>query len=293
MIAGAVVLSGCAGTQPAAGAKVDPALLTLVPADTSLMAGLRAEALEKTPVYQQVLSNLRLAQIDDFMNATGLKARKDLWELLFVSNGRQSVVIGRGKFADEAEPELRRKGAERFGYKGFNLVGDERSAVALISPSTAAMGETVALKWLLDQHEKSNGPSSAMMALLKDISPDAQIWAAYGGGGLVLPLEGNLANANRVLGSLNSGTAYFDFRNGLNGLASGLCSNDQTAQDVQGALQALLSLGRLSAPANQPDIGKLFDNIRVTRDSRVVKVSVEEPQELVQQFLGLGAGLAR
>ena len=47
------------------------------------------------------------------------------------------LVLNQGlvKFANEAEPRIDRPGATRFGYKGYNLVGDERQAVLLISPS--------------------------------------------------------------------------------------------------------------------------------------------------------------
>src|SRR5712691_3920812 len=120
----ALVLSACRA-KPAGGVKVDPALVTLVPADTVLLVGTRVEALEKTPVYQKYLADRQVLQIEDFAMQTGIDPRKDLRELLFVSNGKQGVLLGRGKFANQAEP---------------HVIGNAQTAVAFINSSTAAVG---------------------------------------------------------------------------------------------------------------------------------------------------------
>ena len=137
----ALALAGCAHRAPAT-VKVDPALETLVPADTVLMVGTRLEALMKTPVYKNNFAGRNFSQIQDFATTTGIDPRKDLWELLFVSNGKQGVLLGRGKFADEMmEPPLERNGARPFTYKGFTLRGSESSAIVLVSSTTAALGD--------------------------------------------------------------------------------------------------------------------------------------------------------
>jgi len=129
-----LALAGCVKTPP--GPKIDPALSSLIPPDTILLAGARLEALEKTPIYLNHLAKRSMPLIDDFPKQIGLEVRRqDLWELLLISDGKQSAVLGHGKFANEAEPRIQRPGATRFGYKGYNLVGDERQAVLLISPS--------------------------------------------------------------------------------------------------------------------------------------------------------------
>ena len=91
----------------------------------------------------------------------------DLWSRCCISDGKQSVVLGRGKFADEAEPRIERPGATRFAYKGYNLVGDEREAVLLVSPTVIGVGPTPALRSLIDNKGKSNGPPSNLADQLK------------------------------------------------------------------------------------------------------------------------------
>jgi hypothetical protein len=285
LIAG-IGLVAC-GRKPDAGVKVDPALVTLAPPDTVFMAGARIEALLKTRVYQTYFAGRQLPQIEDFTRRTGLDARKDLWELLFVSNGSQGVLLGRGRFADETETKLEKEGGRRFVYKGLNLIGDERSAVMFISPSTAAVGEIDALHSLADERGKSNGAPAPLAALLKQIPAEAQMWAAFTGGRVNLPFEdkSNLANLNKLFASTERGTMYFDLRTGVSGVAEATCSSNESAQQVQGALNAFLGLARIAAPKDQPRLVQVYDRIRVTQEASRVKVTIDVPMELADTLL--------
>ena len=287
-----MVFASCA-PKSALGPKVDPALATLVPDDTTLLVGTRLEALEKTPVYQKYLADRKFPQVEDFAKQTGLDPQKDLWELLFISNGKNNVLLGRGKFANEMEPRLEKGGAKRFGYKGYNLIGDEKAAVVFISSSTAAMGATESLRYLLDQRGASKGPPPALARLMKDIPADAQFWAVYTGGPVDLGFTGNLGNINKLVSSIQTGSVYFDLRTGLSGVASGECSTGQDAEEVQGALKAFIGLGRLNTPANQPEMQKAWDGMRTTLENKRVKLYIDVPQNVVDQFLALWMGRKR
>src|SRR5512146_2192942 len=128
-----LTLTGCVKTPP--GPQPDPSLAALIPPDTILLAGARLDQLQKRSLYEKHLAQRTVPLLDDFPKQIGLQMhRKDLWELLLISDGKQSVVLGRGKFANEAEPDIRRPGWTRFGYKGYSLVGTETEAVLLVSP---------------------------------------------------------------------------------------------------------------------------------------------------------------
>lgn len=288
--AAALLLASC--SKPSVpGAKIDPALAGLIPADTVMLAGVHVDALQKTPVYKKYLADRSFPLFDDFMLQTGLKRREDLWELLFISNGKQSVWLGHGKFSDEAEPDLKRPGATRFGYKGLTFVGDDRTAVLLVSPSVLGIGSTAALKSLVDNKGQTNAPPASLAERMKEIPTEAAFWAAYIGGPVALPpLSGNFANLTKVLNSIQSGLAYLDLRVALNGLATGICGTEQNATELHDALQGLVGLGRMMAPKNQPALGKALDGIRVTKESTKVNVHIDEPEELLDPVLDLWLG---
>jgi hypothetical protein len=288
-----LTLTGCVRTLP--GPKIDPALASLIPPDTILLAGVRLDKLQETPIYKKSLANRPVPVIDDFPKQIGLNVRRqDLWELLLISDGKQSVVLGRGKFSDEAEPRIERPGSQRFGYKGFNLVGDEREAVLLVSPSVIGVGPTPALRSLIDNKGKSNGPPSNLVTQLKDMPAEAIFWAVYGGGVTKLPFNalGDMANINKIIASVQSGSIYLDLRAGVNGLATGNCGSDQDAKGLYDALRGLTGLARLAIPKDKPEEGRLLDGLRVTQDSHKVNLHIEEPEELVDPLLNLWLGRA-
>lgn len=286
-----LTLAACHRTP--ASVRIDPSIETLVPSDSVLLVGTRLESLLKTPVYQQNFANRDIPQIRDFAQKTGIDPRKDLWELLFVSNGKTGVLLGRGKFADEMmEPQLERHGAERFGYKGLTMLGSERGAVVLINSTTAAAGDAADLRRLIDERGNSRGPPAAMTVLVKEIPANAQFWAAYGGGPIRLPFDenSNLGNLNRVLASIQSGTLWFDLSSGISGLADVNCGSDDGAQKLEGALKALVGIGRLSVPRDQPQLAQAYDRIVVTQEGHRVRLHIDVAQSMVDQFLGTWLG---
>lgn len=277
----ALLLAGCAPKPAETGVFIDPQFASLVPADTTLLVGLRIENLVKTPIYQKYLSGGKIPIVDRIARGTGINAEKSLWNLMFVSNGKQSFVLGRGKFADELmAPDFSKKGVRRFGYQGFTLFGDEQQAMLMVNSSTIAVADTPTLRWLVDQRASLTGLPARLTALTKEIPRQTQFWGAYLGGAIDLPLTGNLQNVNKVLGLVASGTFYFDFTDGLKGTLIGVAANAQDAQQVHDGLQGFLGLGRMLVPQTQPQLARVFDGIQVLQEAQRVSVKITEPADL-------------
>jgi hypothetical protein len=297
LMAAFVTLIGCERPHPPNfGVKIDPALAMLVPSDTVLMVGTRVEELVKTPVYLKYVAGRSIPQIDEFARYTKLDPRKELWELLFVSNGKQGVLLGRGKFSDQLEDPRAQKGNPNVSdYKGLTLVGDGKTAVMFINTSTAAVGSPDALRALADQREHSGGPPAPLVALMKDLPKEAQFWAVYLGGPVKLPFDdnSNLGNINKLLSSVQTGSLYLDLRTGVKGVAQGNCSSDQAAQRVHDALKALIGFGRLSVKPGQEELLPVYDSIQVTQNTSQIKVQMDVPQNLVDQLLAVWLGTGK
>lgn len=283
-----VMLAACAPKPAETGVFIDPQFASLVPADTTLLVGLRVEHLVKTPIYQEYLSGGKIRIIDRFARGTGINPEKSLWNLMFISNGQQSFVLGRGKFADELmAPDFSQKGVRRFGYKGLTLFGDEQQAMLLINSSTIAIGETPTLRALVDQRPSLTGLPARLTALTKEVPRQTQFWGVYVGGPVDLPLTGNLANANKVLGLVGNGAFYFDLTAGMNGTVTGVAANAQDAQQVHDGLAGFLGLGRMMAPKSQPEFLRALDGIQVLQEGQRVSVKITEPEELAATLIGL------
>jgi hypothetical protein len=289
----ALVFTACS-TAPPAGPRIDPALAGFIPSDTTLMAGTRLEALRRSPLYVKSMAHRSIPQVDRVTARTGIDP-KDLWELLYVSNGKSEAVLGHGMFSDEGEPKLQQRNDNRFGYKGFNLVGNEISAVLLVSPTVLAMGDTDELRAMIDAHEKSAGPPPGMAALLARMGSSSQVWAAYGGGPIPsFSATGNMANINKILSLIQTGTLYLEISNdalgGVSGLAEGTSANDQSADQLESGLTGMISLGQLSTSAKQPQLSKVWNGLHPSRENREVRLRIDEPGDTVESLLDLLLG---
>jgi hypothetical protein len=207
---------------------------------------------------------------------------------LLVSNGRDSFVLGRGKFADELmAPDFSKKGVARFGYRGLTLFGDEQQAMLMVNSSTIAMGDTPTLRMLVDARTSFRGLPERLNALTKEVPHETQFWGVYAGGPLDLPLSGNLENVNKVLGLMGNGIFYFDLSQGLNGTVTGVAANPQDAQQAHDGLVGFLGLGRMMMPKNQPELVRALDGIQVAQDGQRVSVKISESDELAGTLIGL------
>ena len=282
-----LLLGGCSRKPAETSVFIDPQFSALVPPDTTLLVGLRVEHLVKTPLYQKYLIG-KIRIIDRFARGTGINPEKSLWNLLLVSNGRDSFVLGRGKFADELmAPDFSKKGVARFGYKGLTLFGDEQQAMLMVNSSTIAMGETPTLRALVDGRTTFTGLPERLSALTKEVPYETQFWGVYVGGPLNLPLSGNLENVNKVLGLMGNGIFYFDVRQGVTGTITGVASNPQDAQQAHDGLVGFLGLGRMMIPKNQSDLARALDGIQVTQEGQRVTVKITESDELAGTLVGL------
>lgn len=277
----ALALAGCSPLPKETSVFIDPQFASLIPADTTLLVGLRVENLVKTPIYQKYLSGGKISIVDRIARGTGINPEKSLWNLLFVSTGKQSFVLGRGKFADELmAPDFSKKGVRRFGYQGFTLFGDDQQAMLMVNSSTIAIADTPTLRWLVDQRSSLTGLPERLTALTKEIPRQTQFWGAYLGGPVDLPLTGNLQNVNKVLGLVSNGTFYFDFTDGLKGTLTGVAANPQDAQQVHDGLQGFLGLGRMMTPKTQPQLARALDGIQVVQEGQRVSVKITESEDL-------------
>ena len=222
-----------------------------------LVGAEKLDKLRDTPTYQKHFTSVPLPRLDDFARETGLDPRKDIWEVLFASNGTQSgVLMVKGKFTTgELEPKLQREGATRSTYKGYGLFGDEKNSLFFMNSSTALAGSTSVLKSIIDNRDKSgSGIPGPLVPLVNSIPSDSQFWAVFKGSAIKLPFpeDSNIGNINQFIRSIESGRFSADLRKGFEFQATGNCTSDAGAKQIHDTLKGLIGVGRLSTPDSRP-----------------------------------------
>lgn len=288
-----LIPAGCRRTGEKGTVFVDPALLTLVPSDAVFLAGARLDALTKTPAYQKRLSSVIFPASEAFIQATGVDPQRDLWQLLAASNGKQFVWLVRGRFSNGgAEPRLNFPNSRRLAYRGYIITGNDTLSLAFLNASTAVAGGLTAVKLVLDGRERS-GPAPALMALLRTVPRQAQLWmVALGplpGLGGVGPNQGNRINVDKLLASLRSLTLYADLSSGLDLHARGIAASDEEAKRLTGVIKGLAGLGRLTAPSKHPEVLRAWDAVKIDQEGPAVRVDATLDQPLFEQLWSLMA----
>jgi hypothetical protein len=253
--------------------KIDPALATLVPSDTVLLAGVRMEALRATPVYRSLGSPAAL------LSGTGLDLDK-VWEILAVSNGRRTAILARGKFSDSGlEPRLDIPGATRSTYKGYALTATENLAVAFMNPSTAVAGRPEAVRAILDDRGQSSGPPPALEKQIELIGPENQIWAVGAGSAELeqaAPHTGNLANLGNALRLMETFRIAVQAGTGARIAATARCRNEQDAGSLSGALRFFSMLAGL----------KTSSGLHIDSSGTDVRIDASIPPETIAKLAG-------
>jgi len=291
-----LALAGCL-PKKSASLHVSPELEALVPADTVVVLGFNLAALGDTAIFQKLSSRIPLPQLDEFEKQTGLDPRKDLSEFLVCSNGKNALLLARGKFRTaDLEARFKSKGVAPENYKGHALFGDQRAAVTFLSDSTAAGGATAQLQALIDQtsagHAAGRGGLPAELRdLLRTLPAGDQVYAALTGGvqNLNLPLsrEGNMGNILDALKSVESATLGMNLSKGIDAVAVVNCKTAGDAKFIHDLMRGLVGFGRLNTPDNKPEMLKLYDSIQVTQQETQTKVTADVPQELTDHFLDI------
>jgi hypothetical protein len=232
----ALWVCGCQkGTSPTV--FVDPALATLVPANAVFVAGVRLQQLNRRP---------KLTVVDRFAHESGIEIGENLWEVLIAWDGKADWVMLRGKFSEMGmEPRVHKEGAERFRYKGYTILGDDRMAVLFLNPTTAVAAAPRALWRIIDNRDIGTGLPQPLQAHIKGIPSANQAWFA-----------GKLREVGDIAGGI-------DFRSAINPRLTATASTHAEAERFAETLR------------------RVFDGVQVEDKQIMLEIPVNRLDDLV------------
>ena len=179
------------------------------------------------------------------------------------------------------------------------MIGQKTLRLAVAIAAEGDFGETplrdVADMGIVDRRNRSGVPA-ALVAKVKTISAQNQIWAVSLGGfsqiASAVPPAGPMASLGKILSMLEDLTLAVDLGSGVNAAVTGLCKTEQDARSLSDALRGLIGLGRLSTPSNEPEMLRLYDGIQVEQQQRTVRLRAQIPQDLLDKAIGKVAALS-
>ena len=289
------VCGGCGSPRQRSVSPIDPALLMLAPTDTTSLLWIKMEKLVKTPGFDYLAKSGAIHDsLDLIASQTSFDPRKDFWEILFVSNGRDILMLARGQFAAMGmEPEFKKQGSQRTAYRGQTFISSADAVLTFISPSSIAVGGRQALERLVDERaERRGGPPQALMARAEQIDRKNQVWWALSSPASLLPRQipsasggfGNiLANLPRILNGVRMITGSMDLSGGINLTTTAEFADSVQARQSAEALGAFLALARATVPKARTQQLGFYDSVKIDRSDSAVRIAVDAPMSALKQ----------
>jgi len=268
----------------------DPELVSLAPPDTKVMAGINVEQVRLSPLGQYLLAQNAQAPdigLQKLIATSGFDPRQDLREILVSSNGQQgaassSLALARGTFDVPKILEAARAfGATVETYSGVSIAVSKQVALAFPDSTLAIAGDPVAVRAAIDRKSAPTAINSALAVQVNQLSTTEDAWIVT----LAMPSNlqsGPLAMASKVQ-QATSGVKL-----GANVVLTLriVSETDQDASSLEAVLKALPGMAQMSAPKGElAQVVALLNNLNVTSDGPVTKVSLSVPETQIEQMI--------
>jgi hypothetical protein len=236
-----------------------------------------------------------------FIAETGFDPRRDLSEILVVTNGKTDqnhiLVLGKGVFNPAKIMTMAQtQGAGVTNYNGVDLLahpGKENTALAFLDASTALMGGADAVKAAIDRRKQGAPLPSDVLARVRQLSTDNDAWFMTTGplsdffaGKIADPnlsgaMQGNLLQA--VL-QASGGIKFGQDAIRISGEALTRSEKDATAlADVVRFIAGLVQLNKDGNEQAQK-IASLLDTMQLTTQASTMKLSLTIPEDLMEKL---------
>lgn len=281
----------------------DPGLLNLVGRDPRMVAGVDVVRARDSAFGQKVLGEFRDedANFRKFLDATGFDPRRDMREILMVSDGgasdgKDTLILVRGLFQPaKISGFMRQEGKVPSVYRGVEIWGSENGgaqdgAVALLNSSTAIFGGTALVKEAIDRSGFSaSGMSPALQARIRDWSGKTDAW--FIAPGAFSELGVGKSGNNRIL---PNGIAPDAIREAAGGVRFGseleisgeaVARSDKDALALADVLRFFANMVRLNAKPGMEGALQMADSMKVETSGATTRFSFLVPEQLWNQVV--------
>jgi hypothetical protein len=281
-----ILLAQC-GPKSQTGARVDAELEGLIPGDTVHLVGARMEAIRSSPLTALLLEQRQNASLEELTQRTGIDVRRDVDEMLVTNNGKQTLLLIKGKFKrGEVEKKLETNGFAVSNHNTRKLFVNGEYGVAFASDSVTVSGPSALVRAALDQGGKKPIPER-LAALVRALPSNPHVWAVSLGR---LPAMGfaegsNFSNLERAFSAIDTALVSADLSRGLNLEIDAKYTGEAEAKQVHGALRGLIGLGRLTAPPDKPELLRVLDAFVIAQDGAKLRVKADLAADLLAKVV--------
>jgi hypothetical protein len=265
----------------------DAGLLSLAMPDARAMGGINVEQVRLSPFGQYLMARIveQDVGLQALINATGFDPRRDLREILVVWNseagGKSGVMMARGTFdvARIVEAALS-QGQKVETYKGVEIVGDPKGALAFVDSTLVVSGPGVSLRAAIDRRSAAVGIGADLAAQVNQLSTTEDAWFVT----LVPPAH--LQEMGATLNKVQQGSGGVKFGANVVLTAQTISQTDKDAAALAETVKMLAGMAQMSAPKGWAASGAaLLQNMSVAAAGANTTLSLSVPEQQVEQVL--------
>ncbi len=270
------------------GVQVDAKLKGYILPKSQFLAAVDLDQIKQTDFFKRHQSQLDVPQINQLSQEIGMDPRRDLSSFLMDWNGKDLLYLTRGSYSPN-QLEKRLTGVakiEKFGK--YTLYGAGEHDVVFLPKGIALAGSPALVKTAINQ-EGAEIPEDLQMQLAR-VPKTSQIWEVSTG--IISPEQLSLRSdtaslLSNISGYINGTSLGLTLGTGIILDARIECISEEGSTRVHDALRGLIGLARLSTKDNQLDQLKIWDSIKVDKQSKEVHVTADLPAALADKAIDL------
>ena len=273
-------------TAPSA-PRVDNVLVRMVPPGVTSLVGAHMDQLIASDLYQKLISQQKLPQLDVFAHDTGFDPRHDVREVLLASGSKGNVLLARGKFNLKQDPA---PGMKLVRHGQYNIHTLNTSGFCILDSTLAVAGDLTAVNAAVDEWQNgSHKAAQSLLGTVADLSPQTQLWGASTGFASFLaanlPRAGNGIDFSAIFKGIDSTWFSASATSGFQAAIHGNTATEQDAIALRDTAKGLIGLGRLSVPEGQSDLLRFWDGITVEQAGRSFTLNADIGGTLIDQMV--------
>jgi hypothetical protein len=271
----------------AAQPRIDNVLEKMVPPSATGLVGAHMDQIKQTELYRQTVAVQGFQGLDQFARETGFDPRRDVREILFVTEGNGAVLLARGNF--HVNPGVM-KNSSRTRVGRYDVWSQGTDGFCILDSTLAAAGNIPAVidaikEWTSGAHTGAQ----RLLGYVSSVNPQFQLWGVSTGSGNFLVDHPPAANTGLdftvIFRSLQDYWFQADFTSGARAEIHANTHTEKDATNIRDAARGLIGLGRLNTPDNQPELLKIWDGIAVDQQGRSLSIRADIPQTLVDKLV--------
>jgi hypothetical protein len=298
----ATLIGVFAGVLPALAA--DSQLLSLVPSDAKVLAGVNVAQAKTSPMGQYVLSQMQIQtnpHLLEITARTGFDPTRDVQEVLVASSGEKSgLLLARGNFDPGriAAVVTAERGLSET-YNGVTILTDPQGqgGFAFLSTTIAVAGDVASVKSAIDRQRTSSALPAAVAVRVNQWSTSQDAWvlttvpptSLRPNPGLppIPGLGAGTQGQNNAFTGIQQASAGLKFGTNVALTVEALAANPQDATQIGDTVKLLASLAQMQANAD-PNLLALTQSLTVNTNGGLLNLGVSLPQERLVELIKQG-----